>query len=165
MFFNKADWDVHGKRGAKFHSSNCGWRGERNGFPAGRRIQTAARGGDGLSRLWEKPSSPPVPRLIRKDSKGEGFQPPTCTRRDAAFDAIAAVTQLRSRAHGGMVMLGFGSRQVVSRLQVHPESRIDVEISAEANGRVRRHIPASADDVADPVPRHADGLRKGARGQ
>ncbi len=54
MFSNNADREAQGKRG-DIHSSNCEWRGERDGFPAERRTKRPLAG-DGLSRLWEKRS-------------------------------------------------------------------------------------------------------------
>ncbi len=43
MFSNNADRGAHGKRG-DIHSSNCGWRGERDGFPAERRTKRPLAG-------------------------------------------------------------------------------------------------------------------------
>jgi hypothetical protein len=43
IFSNNADREAHGKQD-DIRSSNCEWRGERDGFPAERRTKTAARG-------------------------------------------------------------------------------------------------------------------------
>ena len=104
-----------------------------------------------LARSAIRAFAPPFRPLLLQQAAGR--EPPPSLRR------------FRSRTPARIVVLAFGARQVVSCLEVQPKSRIDVEIAAKANGRVGRYVPPPANDVADPVSRHADRLGEGARGE
>jgi len=48
-------------------------------------------------------------------------------------------------------------------LKVQPKARIDAEEASKPNRRVRRDVAPPADNIADPVPWHANGLPESVR--
>src|ERR1039458_9998188 len=48
--------------------------------------------------------------------------------------------------------------QLISALQIHPESGRHAEVLAEAESRVRRHVPLPSQNLVEPVGGHLDNI-------
>src|ERR1017187_1473933 len=92
----------------------------------------------------------------------------TSTTEDQAPARPIPQSSGRTRLHGEIVALRDSlyslaellARQVqlISALQIHPESGRHAEVLAEAESRVRRHVPLPSQNLVEPVGGHLDNI-------